>query len=698
MFEAILQLIRQLAIEAPVLIALEDLHCADDATARLLGFIARRVQRMPVVVLATARDEEIEPRSALRGAITELRAAGALTDMSLGPLSRQQSGRLVDEWCRRGDVRLGKRELRMRVWNASEGNPFVIVETVRALREDPALSVPPASVRASIVARLERLGGIEERIVAAAAVIGRDCDFVLLQRVAGLESHDAAEAIEAVVRRRILTADGEGLDFVHDRIRDVAYDRLTETRRRVLHESVARTLAERRDDASVSALSTIAEHYSRARRWEDNVRWHRAAGDAAMVRGQLREAVSSFERALEGVARLPESSERAVIGVDIRLAARHARQRLGDMAGVLRDMDECEHAVSALNDRHRLGWIRVYQAAAHWVSGRSARAYALASEAGALAEALHDRPLQVAASMHLGGIETQLGRFRAAHDHLYGLLENLDERGGHPRFSLAALPGALTRSYVCLSQAELGAFPEAVRYGRRAVEIADEVNDGYSMIHARIGLVIGLLIRGTIGDARDALAPALELCRQRGLDFFPAPLTGMLGYIEAHDGHAEEGVRLLRNACEDGERGQTAYFLSFGYPWLAEALLRAGRVARACETASRAVALVRERQESTREAWALRIRAEATARVDARRAEARFHEARALAVELGMRPVVAHCHAGLGRVYRRLSKSDAALEHEHLAASMFAEMGMPGATATARREARVRSPRCDMHS
>jgi len=157
-------------------------------------------------------------------------------------------------------------------------------------------------------------------------------------------------------------------------------------------------------------------------------------------------------------------------------------------------------------------------------------------------------------------------------------------------------------------------------------------------------------------------------------------------------------VRLLRNACEDGERGQTAYFLSFGYPWLAEALLRAGRVARACETASRAVALVRERQESTREAWALRIRAEATARVDARRAEARFHEARALAVELGMRPVVAHCHAGLGRVYRRLSKSDAALEHEHLAASMFAEMGMPGATATARREARVRSPRCDMHS
>src|SRR6185436_19037322 len=129
------------------------------------------------------------------------------------------------------------------VWTLSEGNPFVIVETMRAFKEDAGgPGSIPRGVRQFVSARLARLSEPARRVLSAAAVIGRACSFKLLAQSAGVSEMDGATAIEELVRRRVLEIVGDRLVICHDRIRQVAYDDLGPARRIVLHGAVGHAL------------------------------------------------------------------------------------------------------------------------------------------------------------------------------------------------------------------------------------------------------------------------------------------------------------------------------------------------------------------------------------------------------------------------------------------------------------------------
>ena len=133
------------------------------------------------------------------------------------------------------------------MWRLSEGNPFMVVETIRALREGTAPGSAdrlPLSARIQqvVLGRLDRLRRREQTLVAVAAVIGREFDYPVLPAAAGVSDRMAAEGVEELVRRRILQSTGDRLAFAHDYIREVAYNRLLAPRRRLLHAAVAREL------------------------------------------------------------------------------------------------------------------------------------------------------------------------------------------------------------------------------------------------------------------------------------------------------------------------------------------------------------------------------------------------------------------------------------------------------------------------
>jgi hypothetical protein len=114
--------------------------------------------------------------------------------------------------------------------------------------------------------------------------------------------------------------------------------------------------------------------------------------------------------------------------------------------------------------------------------------------------------------------------------------------------------------------------------------------------------------------------------------------------------------------------------------WLGEAYLLAGRIDDGAAAAQRALTLARRHGERGNEAWALRLVGETASRpnrLDVAIAEAHGRAAKALASELGMRPLVAHCHLGLGTLYRRTGKQQEAQEHLTTAATMYREMDMP---------------------
>jgi tetratricopeptide (TPR) repeat protein len=152
-----------------------------------------------------------------------------------------------------------------------------------------------------------------------------------------------------------------------------------------------------------------------------------------------------------------------------------------------------------------------------------------------------------------------------------------------------------------------------------------------------------------------------------------------LGHVYAWSGRIGEGVSCLQQALTAHESAGIGYYHSLSVERLGEAYLLADQVedARAC--ADRAVMLARGRGERGVEAWALRLLGEIASyhgRPDEATAAAHYGAAMTLASELEMRPLVAHCHLGLGRIYRRTGKREQAQEHLTTATTMYGEMDM----------------------
>jgi tetratricopeptide (TPR) repeat protein len=168
------------------------------------------------------------------------------------------------------------------------------------------------------------------------------------------------------------------------------------------------------------------------------------------------------------------------------------------------------------------------------------------------------------------------------------------------------------------------------------------------------------------------------LCQATDIRLLFPNVASSLGAAYALAGRLAEAVRLCEQAVETGG-SMRGMFVPLWVGRLAEAYLLAGRIGDAADAADRALDLSRAPKERGWEAWALRLAGEIHSRRDplqVKEAEASYRQAMALANELGMRPLEAHCHLGLGKLYRRTGKREQAREHLATATKMYREMGM----------------------
>ena len=201
----------------------------------------------------------------------------------------------------------------------------------------------------------------------------------------------------------------------------------------------------------------------------------------------------------------------------------------------------------------------------------------------------------------------------------------------------------------------------------------------YSLVIACWGLFYVHAARRELSHAVQLGERALAMARERELPLGVVGSMGFLGYAYALSGRIADGLALLEESIRRHESFGIVYCHSLTVAHLAEAHLLAGRLDDALVFGERALRLARERGERGFEAWGLRALGEIAAQPDPPdvvRAEGRYREALALAEELRMRPLVAHCHLGLGELHRRTG--DHARVEEHLAAAtaMYREMGM----------------------
>jgi tetratricopeptide (TPR) repeat protein len=334
--------------------------------------------------------------------------------------------------------------------------------------------------------------------------------------------------------------------------------------------------------------------------------------------------------------------------------------------------------VTVLDDRRRLGQLSQYMCHNLREAGSVQEALTYGRSAQAIAESLTDQPLWVTANINLGATCVYAGDYRRADDHLQRVLRWLSGDRSRERFGQAGFPAVVAHAYLTWSAADQGAFSNGIHHGEVGIRLAESVDHPFSRIFA--GWVLGYLhiARGEPERAVDLLERGLALSRDWNVTLFSVLGSGLLGYAYALAGRSGDGLPLLDQALAAmhvmGYRGHEPLFLGH----LAEAYLLEDRLDDALELAQRALTRARERGRRPYEARALRLLGEIASRrqSSAAQADAYDSDALALAEELGLRPLAAHCHLGLAKRRAGVAQGQRANEHLIAAVSAYRSMDM----------------------
>jgi tetratricopeptide (TPR) repeat protein len=473
----------------------------------------------------------------------------------------------------------------------------------------------------------------------------------------------------------------------------VAYGSLLQERRRALHARAVEAIEGLYPERLAEHVERLAHHALRGEAWEKSVVFLHQAGRKAAERSAHREATASYERALDALRHVPQQPEWQERAIDIHLDASRDLMVLGERAKSFDHARQAETLAESLGDERRLGRAVIALATRAWTWGDSDRALELGQRALAIAARLNDVSLQTSVNYSLGRSAQARGDYRQSTQVLSRVAQILQGDRRHEWLSGAGLLGSVaSRAWLAWCLAEMGEFTEAMAHGEEALRIAREVDHASSLVYAYRSLGFVFHRRGAIPQAIPPLERAVELCRVAQMWILFDVTTAHLGYAYALSGRLEEGVALMEEALADPEAtGTTLHPLLLAY--LGEAHLLAGRRDDAVAVARRAADLARRQKERGNEAWVLRLLGDIAAHADPpdmKSAEGHHTQALARADELGMRPLAAHSHFGLGKLYRGGGDHAKAQEHLTAAVTLYREMDMGFWLEKA--EAELRSP------
>ncbi len=673
----------------PVLLVCEDLHWIDSETQALLESLVESLPTARLVLLVNYRPE-YQHGWGSKTYYTQLR---------LDPLPLASADEFLQALL--GDAP-SLEPLKPLLIARTGGNPFFLEETVRMLVETgmlvgapgtyrlaqalPTIQVP-ATVQAVLAARIDRVPPEEKHLLQTAAVIGTDVPFALLQAIADVPEvalHRGLahlQAAEFLYETRLFPE--REYTFKHALTHEVAYSSLLQERRRTLHACIVETLEGLAADRLAEQVDRLAYHALRGQVWDKALAYCRQAGARAVVRSAFREAVACFEQALMALEHLPERRDTIEQAIDLRLDLRYPLSLLGELGRMLDCLHEAETLAARLDDPRRLGVVSSYMAHYFWVTGDLDHALAAGQRALMTAHSLGDVALQVRAHRVLGYAYHAAGDYQRALELFRQTQRSLEGDRVHAHFSPTGFPSfsvTAADAWLLWCLAELGAFTEGLARGEDMVRVAEGVDDPRDLVVAAyFGVGFLSLRQGDLQHAMTLLERGRECCQGGKLPIWFPLLTATLGYAYALSGRVAEALPLLETAVEldasMGIMGGHALLLT----WLSEAQLRAGRTDDAIQLVGRALPLSRQHKERGHEAgvlWLLGAIAAHHEPPGVDQAETHYGQALALAEELGMRPLQAHCHLGLGTLYAATGQREQARAELATALTLYRAMEM----------------------
>ena len=557
--EAVRRLVALRARARKLVVVLEDLHWCDEPSLAAVARLVDGLERLPVVLVATARPEfrpEWLQRSGVR--LINLEA--------LGP---EEAHKLIRRLVGRHPSLGGLRRLLL---ERTDGTPLMIEETVGALAQSgrltgepghyvaraPIVDVEPvASVMPVIAARISRLGPAERQVLQHAAVIGRDGPLGLLVTLTGLSPDDFDAALRAIERGEFLyelLGGGEaGFTFRHALIRDAAYASIPEGRRRALHGAAFDALSRLPADRREGLVERLAHHAYLAGEWQHAVTWLMRAAERAIERSAYDRAVAALERAAGALEALDPTPERIAAAIDVRMTMQIAYAALGTFeAAAMRIEEACEMAEAA-GDNERRAQALLKLAYTLCNSGRLDEAMAAAARLSAHAQSNRLEAYGCEADMAAAFTLLMMGDPRGAVARLLPHSRRFDGALSHERFGMLNTRAVWLKGCIAHAKAQLGDIAGAEAAIAEAQAVAREVGRPQDR---NASLQFALQVEIARGPSDTILAEVETVLADSSDEWlFPTGpwLLASLGDAMMAKGKLEPAEAVLRRACECAE-------------------------------------------------------------------------------------------------------------------------------------------------
>jgi DNA-binding CsgD family transcriptional regulator len=343
-FDDIVARFERAAQHGAVVAIVEDVHWADVATLELLTFLAPKLERLRILLVASHRPHDDTFDRSTQGGLARLIRAARQGRIELGPLDDASLGLFID------DAATGyglADDVRRAVTRASEGNPFFAEELLRsavehaanASRGQAAFTVP-STLRTTVLERWQYLDDTDRRVLAQAAVIGRDFDLTLLSRTLDLEADVCLATLARARDLQLVEALSSQLfRFRHALTREAIYAGFLEAQLRPLHRTIAAALEALPGEGR--SLESLAYHWWAAGDGENAARYNELAGDAAGTMHAHEDAIAFYERALEAAAISETDSGRIAEKLADRCYALGLTQRTHESYGIAAAHFQC---------------------------------------------------------------------------------------------------------------------------------------------------------------------------------------------------------------------------------------------------------------------------------------------------------------------------------------------------------------------
>ena len=668
---------------------LEDLHWASDSTLQMLHHLARHLSDHPVLFVGTFRPEDLGRGHPLPELHRQLARDGIAQQLDLPRLTHSSVRTIIEEMSGAGEA---VRPLAERLYRETEGNPFFLMELIKALFETDVIQLkegiwqgdftlvsgakPPltANLSDAVQRRVRRLGENAQAALGLAAVLGRELNFEPFHQAWGKGEEAMLETLDELLRHRLVEEKfgphERDFAFTHHKIQEVVYQALPRHRRCNLHARVGAALETLDAAEPETRAGELAHHFEQACLQDKSlcskaIHYLLQAGQQAVRQSANQEAVTYYQRGLDMLHSQPETEQRMQQEVELQIALAVPIMATRGYASpeVKRIYDRVSDLCQNLGDTPDLFTSLVGLARYYGLSGDFETGYKLAQQMLVIAQAPEENDLLLEAYSQLGGLVFAHGDLEEARGFWERGLALYDpswherdaNRFGHD-------PVVTCLGFLGLALWLLG-YPDQGRVqGQRLFDLIPWITHHSSQAYVYCHLAMQACFRGEAHATGDHAEAAIQIARLHRLPSWEALASALKGWALCEQGQAAQGWALLIEGVQAWRSRSLAHFSPFLLSLQAEAALKMQRLGEANDAITSALEIVQSCGDRYWLAELHRLQGDLVRAggADGWRAEAHFQEAIETARRQGARMLELRAAVSLARLQQRQGRPQAA--------------------------------------